>query len=166
MTDPEFHGFCMEISAQKFDSCSEQEIDKQVLEMVATGNLYNKKTVSSLKADGIKPSMASDIWSDSDVSLMGTMLYYIDANRTGLHTMLIGATGFSGEHHAGDNIRRQTELDLKSVGLTFEDIHAKVSDQGSNIKKAWVVYMVVTALHTPSNLQLRNISKLTVLRTP
>ena len=68
---------------------------------------------------------------------MGTMLYYIDADWTGLHAMLVGATGFSGEHHTGDNIRRQTELDLESVGLTFEDIHAKVSDQGSNIKKVW-----------------------------
>ena len=76
MTDPDFHDFCREISAQKFDSRSEKEIDKQVLEMVATRNLHNKKTVFSLKADGIKPSMASDIWSDSDVSVMGTMLYY------------------------------------------------------------------------------------------
>ena len=63
VTDPEFHDFCMEISAQKLDSCSEKEIDKQVLEIVTTGNLYNKKTVSSLKANGIKPSMASDICS-------------------------------------------------------------------------------------------------------
>ena len=49
--------------------------------------------------------------------------------------MLIGATGFSRERHIGDNIRRRTELDLESLGLTFEDIDAKVSDQGSNIKK-------------------------------
>ena len=137
VTDEEFHDFCMEISAQKFDSCSEKEINRQVLEMVATGNLHNKKTVSILKADGIKPSMASDIWSDGDVSLMGTMLYYIDADWTGLHAMLIGATGFSGERHPCDNIGRQTVLGLGSVGLTFEDTHAKVSDQGGNIKKAW-----------------------------
>ena len=137
MTDPEFHDFCMEISALKFESFSEKDIDKQVLEMVATGNLHNKNTVSSLKADGIKPSMASDIWSDSDVSLMGTMLYYIDANWTGLHAMLIGATGFSGEGHTGDNIPRQGELDLESVGRTFEKILARVSDQGSYMKKAW-----------------------------
>ena len=137
MTEPEFQDFCMEISAQKFDSFSEKEIDKQVVEMVATGNLHNKKTVSSLKADGIKLSMASDIWSDGDVSLMGTMLYYIDTDWRGLHAMLIGATGFSGKRHTGDNIRKQRELDLESVGLTFDNIHAKVSDQASNIKKAW-----------------------------
>ena len=32
---------------------------------------------------------------------------------------------------------KQTKDDLENVGLKFEDIHAKVSDQGSNIKKAW-----------------------------
>ena len=31
--------------------------------------------------------------------------------------MLIGAAGFSDECHTADNIRRQTELDLESVGL-------------------------------------------------
>ena len=136
MTNEEFHDLGMQISAQKFDSCSQKGIDKQVLGMAATGNLHNKKTVSSVKADGIKANMASDLWSDSDASLIGTLLYYIAADWTGLHTMLIGATSFSGERHAADNIRRQTELDLESVGLTFDDIHAKVSDQGSNIKKA------------------------------
>ena len=66
MTDPEFHDFCMDISAQKFDSCSEKEIDKQVLEMVAKGNLHNKNTVSNVKANGIKPSMASNIYYTHD----------------------------------------------------------------------------------------------------
>ena len=136
VTDPEFQDFCMEIS-QKVDSCSEKEMDKQLLEIVATRNLHNKKTLSSLNADGIKPSMASEIWSDSDVSLMGTMLYYIDGDWIGLHAMLICATDFSSERHSVDNTRRQTEVDLESVGLTFDDIHAKVSDQGSNIQKAW-----------------------------
>ena len=105
--------------------------------MVATGNIHHKKTLSGLKAYGIKRSMASDIWSDSDVSLMGTMLYYSDADWTGLYAMLVRATVFSGECHTGDNIRRQTELGLESVGLTLEYIHAQVSDQGSNIKKPW-----------------------------
>ena len=47
------------------------------------------------------------------------------------------ATCFSGECHASDYNRIRTELYLDSVGFTFEDIHAKVSDQGSIIKKAW-----------------------------
>ena len=73
----------MEIFAQKCDSCSEKEIGKQTCETVATGNLHNKKAVSILKADRIKCSMACDIWSDSDVPLLGTMLYCIDTDWTG-----------------------------------------------------------------------------------
>ena len=52
VTNEEFQNFCMKISAHTFDSCFEKEIDKQVLEMVATRNLHNKKTASFLKADG------------------------------------------------------------------------------------------------------------------
>ena len=66
---------------------------------------------------------------------MGTFLYYIDKDWENLHSMLIGCTGFTGERHTGENIRKQTMEDLLTVELTFEDIHAKVSDQGSNIKK-------------------------------
>ena len=51
--------------------------------------------------------------------------------------MLIGATSFLGERHSGYSIRRQTLLDLESLRLTFDGMYAKVSGQGSNIKKAW-----------------------------
>ena len=42
------------------------------------------------------------------------------------------------ERHTGVAIRKQTETDLENVIRVFEDIDAKVSDQGSNMKKAWV----------------------------
>ena len=54
MTDEELHLFVIEICAQRFDSCSKNEIDKRVFEMVATRNPYHKKTVSIFKADGTK----------------------------------------------------------------------------------------------------------------
>ena len=65
------------------------------------------------------------------------MLYYTNVDQSGLHDMLIGATSFFDERHLGDAIRRQTVANLESVGLTFDDIHAKVLDQRSSIKKAW-----------------------------
>ena len=105
--------------------------------MVVAGRVNNRKIITQLEEQKVKPSMASDIWSDSDVSLMGTFLYYIDEDWENPHAMLIGCTGFTGERHTGENIRNQTMEDLLTVGLTFEDIHAKVSDQGSNIKEAW-----------------------------
>ena len=36
------------------------------------------------KSEDVKPSMASDLLSDNSVSLMGAVLYYIDADWIGL----------------------------------------------------------------------------------
>lgn len=105
--------------------------------MSAAGLQYIRKVMTELKQQGVKPSIAADIWSDTSVSLLGVMLYYIDDKWEGLHEILLGCNGFSGLRHTGVAIKKQTETDLENVGLTFEDIHAKVSDQGSNIKKAW-----------------------------
>ena len=105
--------------------------------MVAAGKVDNRRIITKLKMQNVKPSMASDIWSNSDVSLMGTFLYYIDDEWEGLHAMLISCTGSTGARHTGDDIRRQAVDDPATVGLTFEDVHAKGSDQGNNIKKAW-----------------------------
>ena len=82
MPDEDFHNFRMGTFCQKFDSCYEREINKQVLEMVAKENLHNKETVSIQTPDGIKPSMVSDIWGDSNQVLIGKMLYHIDADWT------------------------------------------------------------------------------------
>ena len=77
--DEEFKDFCDEISCSKYQPCSEKEVVlKQTLEMVAAGRVNNRRIITQLKEQKVKPSMASDIWSDSGVSLMGTFLYYID----------------------------------------------------------------------------------------
>ena len=133
VTNPKLHNFCLEISSKKL----EKEIQKQVPERVATENHNNRAVISLLKSDGVKPSNASYIRSNNDVSLMKTMLYYIDVDWFGLHDMLIGATNFSCERHSSDAIRQQTVAHLQSVGWTFDDIHTKISDKESNIQKAW-----------------------------
>ena len=55
------------------------------------------------------------------------------------------------ERHTGVAIRKQTETDLENVIRVFEDIDSKVSDQGSNMKKAWVACLVDIELHTHLN---------------
>ena len=96
-----------------------------------------RQRLTKLKQQGVKPSIAANIWLNSSISLLGTMVYYIDKNWEELHEVLLGCNGLTGQRHTGDAIRKQTEDDLENVGLKFEDIHAKVSDQGSTIKKAW-----------------------------
>ena len=105
--------------------------------MSAAGLRDVRERLCKLKKQGVKPSIAADIWSDYSISLLGTRVYYIDENWEERREVLLGCNGFTGQRHTGDAICKQTEDDLENVGLKFEDIHAKVSDQGSNIKKAW-----------------------------
>ena len=48
--------------------------------MSAAGLRDVRQRLSKLKQQGVKPSIAADIWSDSSISLLGTMVYYIDEN--------------------------------------------------------------------------------------
>ena len=112
-------------------------ITRHILEMSAIGLHEIRGRAALLVKAKVKPSMAADIWSDSAISLMPSMPYFIDEDWTQIHEVLLNCTGFTGDRHTGEAIRQQTVEDLDRVGLTFNYIHAKVSDQGSNIKKAW-----------------------------
>ena len=61
--------------------------------MVAARNLDNRKIIRELNNLKVKASMASDIWSNNDASLIGTSLYYIDDNFERPQAMFIGCTG-------------------------------------------------------------------------
>ena len=61
VTDEEFKDFSDEISCSKYKPCSEKEVLKQTLEMVAAGGVNNRKIITQLKKQKMKPSMASDI---------------------------------------------------------------------------------------------------------
>ena len=50
--------------------------------------------------------MAADIWSDATISLMASMLYFIDEDWTRIHEVLLNCTGFTGERHTGEAIRQ------------------------------------------------------------
>ena len=134
--DEEFRDFTSAISMGKFSSTSRREMDKQMLEMGGAVLHNHREAVAQMKKTGVKPSMAADIWSDTDVSLLATTLYFIDENWA-MQEWLVGCTGFAKERHNADNISAAVEKQLADVGLTYADIHAKVSDNGSNIKKAW-----------------------------
>ena len=106
--DPEFRSYNLEITHGKYEGPRTNTVNRHVLQMVAAGMSNNTEVSKNLAAQGFRPSMASDIWSDSHCSLMGTILYYISDDWLTLDSMLIGATGFSGERHTGEAIRLQT----------------------------------------------------------
>ena len=99
VTDEEFKDFCDEISCSKYQPCSEKEVLKQTLEMVAAGRVNNRKIITQLKEQKVKPSMASGIWSDSDVSLMGTFLYYIDEDWENLLSLSVRICCSDSDHY-------------------------------------------------------------------
>ena len=135
VNDQSFKQFCSEISSEKFESCCLQI--KNILEMPAIGlHEVTRRVVLLVKAK-VTPSMAADIWSDSTISLMASILHFIDEDWKQIHEVLLNCTGFTGERHTGEAIRQQTVEYLDRAGVTFHDIHAKVGDQGSNIKKGW-----------------------------
>ena len=125
----------------QFESCCLKAITKHILEissfLSAIGLHEVRRRITLLVKAKVKPSMAADIWSDSTISLMAPMLYFIDESWKQTHEVLLNCTGFTGGRHSGEALLQQTVKDLDRVGLTFNDIHAKVNDQGSNIKKAW-----------------------------
>ena len=137
VNDQSFKEFCSESSSGKLEPCCLQTITKHILEMSAIGLHEVRRRIALLVKAKVKPSMAADIWSDSTISLMASMLYFIDEYWTQIHEVLLNCTAFTGEMHIGEAIRQQTVEDLDRVRLTFNDILTKVSDQVSNIKKAW-----------------------------
>ena len=83
----------------------------------------------------IFPAMAADLWSDGEVALLGVMLYWIDEEFV-YHEKLVGAIPFYNKRHTGDNILKATKECLQKYGCPWDKIIARVSDSGSNMKKA------------------------------
>ena len=50
----------------------------------------------------VKQSMAADVWSQSTISLMASMLYFIDENVLQILEVLLNRKGFTRERHTGE----------------------------------------------------------------
>ena len=122
VSDKEFKHFCDEISCSKYQPCSEKEVLKQTLEMAAAGRVNNRRIIRQLKEQKVKPSMASDIWSDSDVSLMGTFSYYIDVVQKAK-----GMTTYF--HRSGNRLDRLADLQKR-----FDMPQRKPTQTGNSVR--------------------------------
>ena len=121
---------------------------QNVISLAAEGDARVRFLLKDLYAEGIDPSISGDIWSDRHVSLFGILVHFIDKDFK-LHEFLCGAIPFSGEAHTGANMSVATNISLMNMGIGREAtdtipginpkdaIHAKVSDNGSNMKVAW-----------------------------
>lgn len=95
----------------------------------------------ALRLQGVKPSIAGDIWSSSNhaISLLGITQYHINASWK-IEELLVAAEPFSRESHTGEAINAKTVACLVDMNYP-EDIYSgvfkKTSDNGSNIVKGW-----------------------------
>ena len=124
-----------EISSGRYSGTNHHEIAAQILQMVAVGGVHLNNVLIKTVADEIFPAMAADLWSDGEVALLGVMLYWIDEEFV-YHETLVGAIPFSNKRHTGDNILKATKECLQKYGCPWDRIIARVSDSGSNMKKA------------------------------
>ena len=114
-----------------------------ILKLSGQGQVRMQRWFADMVIDGVKPSMAGDIWSDGGCSLMGICLYGINSSWK-MSEWLVAATPFGSTRHTGDAIDELTVNALKRQGVkwreggtVYEAIHGKVSDNASNMAKGW-----------------------------
>ena len=93
---------------------------------------------TSLRARGMKPAMAGDIWSDRGVSLLGLCEYYMSDDWT-IKELVLAATPFS-ERHTGEAIDEKTRSACVAAGLShdvFSTVFFPVSDNAANMISGW-----------------------------
>ena len=73
-----FKNLCDEISCTIYQPCSDKEVVKQSLALVAACKVNWRRILTELNEIKVKPSMPTDIWRDTDVTVMDLFLYYID----------------------------------------------------------------------------------------
>ncbi|KAL1514647.1 hypothetical protein AB1Y20_003739 [Prymnesium parvum] len=110
-----------------------------VLKLSAEGLQKLRQVNTELRDQGLKATIAGDIWSDRGVSLFGIVQYHIDYEWN-IVELLTAATPFSDERHTGDAIDKKTAEACSLAGLSydvFSSVFFAVSDNGANMVKGW-----------------------------
>ena len=116
--DVPFRDFIRGLTAGAWDPPNHRNIHQSILSMSAEGQLRVKEFMTDLLLDGIKPSIAGDIWSDRGCSLMGVLGYGIDKGWV-MREWLLAATPFGATRHTGDAIDQITVVALKLAVPTW-----------------------------------------------
>ena len=118
-------------------------VKDSILKLSGQGQVRFQNWFNAMVIDGVKPSMAGDIWSDGGCSLMGICMYGISSAWT-MDEWLAAATPFGSTRHTGEAIDDITGKALQKQGVkwreggtVYEAVHGKVSDNASNMAKGW-----------------------------
>ena len=121
-----------------------KELTRAYARRGAKGRAYASDWITLVKSQGRKISIAGDIWSDGNISLLVILGYAIVAKEEPhqakrIEECVLAVVSFSQVRHTGDEILQATRKELSAVGVDdlYSEVFRKCSDAGSNIKKGW-----------------------------
>lgn len=136
--DPEFHDLFRIAMKGSYTPPMHHTINANVLMLSAEGQKKLFDINTKLRAAGIKPAMAGDIWSDNGVSVLGICEYYMKDDWT-IHELVLAASPFS-ERHTAEAIAKKTTEACITAGLSNDvksTVFVAVSDNGANMVAGW-----------------------------
>ena len=139
--DPEFHDVWDVAMKGAYTPPDHKLVLSNVLLLSKEGQMKLYDVNTSLRANGIKPAMAGDIWSDRGVSLLGLCEYYRSSEWT-IEELVLAASPFS-QRHTGEAIDVKTREACVAAGLThdvYSSVFYPVSDNASNMKNGWASF--------------------------
>ena len=121
-----------------YEPPDDQELARSYRRQGILGEDAARSWVVRVQAEGRKISIAGDIWTDGELSMLAIVGYVI-LDGFIWSKQVLAVVEFSKLKHTACQIQKKTIEALKSIGMvnTFEDVWRKVSDAGSNMKKGW-----------------------------
>ena len=89
---------------------------QNVLAISAEAKARVVECLQRLLFEGILPSIAGDIWSQSGISVFGILVYWLDTNFD-YHERVLAAIPFSDVRHTGEELERATKAACASFGI-------------------------------------------------
>ena len=96
--DGPFRDFVSTLCRGAWDPPSHHAVNDCILKLSGMGQVRMQRWFADMAMDGVKPSMAGDIWSDGGCSLMGICLYGINSSWK-MDEWLAAATPFGSARH-------------------------------------------------------------------
>ena len=116
--DGPFRDFVSTLCRGAWDPPSHHAVNDCILKLSGMGQVRMQRWFADMAMDGVKPSMAGDIWSDGGCSLMGICLYGINSSWK-MDEWLAAATPFGSVRHTGEAIDQLTVDALKRQGVKW-----------------------------------------------
>lgn len=142
-SDKAFRDFICKLTRGAWEPPNHKNVKDKILMLSGQGQLRLRAWFEGMCIDGVKPSIAGDIWSDHGCSIMGICMYGIN-KQWQFKEWLAAATPFGSTRHHGEAIDSVTKEALERQGIKwrvngsiYEAVHGKVSDNASNMKKGW-----------------------------